>query len=401
MAVAASRWQKLMQRSLSGNLPNEIVADILLRLPVKSLIRFTCVCKAWCTLCGDPKFTELQFKHGIANHRGCLLLRHLSDTEGQFVPWRTLNAGSYYIAAICGSLLCPEKHWKADEVFSLRNGGTFQEISKVEVPILSKTGHYSIVGSINGLICLIESHLTCPAFGLRIYLWNPATRECRALPEHYINQWNNLLLVLGVGFGYLSTTNDYKVVRIITAFNFETKVEVYSVSTDCWRSLETNIQCQMTQIYDYRSAVFMNQASHWVATDDANYSFILALDMVNETLYTLELPNDGGKRQSWHRKLAVLMESLLICIFDPSNMAGTWSIWVMKDYGVPESWTKLYKVGTETMIPAGLVDEGEFMLIKNSWLVSYDPILEKVKNLQVFHPTHLFRYIESLVSPRG
>lgn len=48
---------KAVEAKLS-NLPDEMELDILLRLPVKSLLRFKAVCKPWATLINDPNFVK-------------------------------------------------------------------------------------------------------------------------------------------------------------------------------------------------------------------------------------------------------------------------------------------------------------------------------------------------------
>lgn len=44
------------------NLPEDIVVKILCRLPVKSLIRFTCVSKRWRVIISDPQFCKSHFQ---------------------------------------------------------------------------------------------------------------------------------------------------------------------------------------------------------------------------------------------------------------------------------------------------------------------------------------------------
>ncbi|XP_031273134.1 F-box protein CPR1-like [Pistacia vera] len=43
-------------------LPQEIIEDILSRLPVKNLVQLKCGCKAWFALISDPQFAKLQLK---------------------------------------------------------------------------------------------------------------------------------------------------------------------------------------------------------------------------------------------------------------------------------------------------------------------------------------------------
>ncbi|KAG4401854.1 hypothetical protein GLYMA_02G079600v4 [Glycine max] len=43
-------------------LPQELIIEILLRLPVKSLVRFKCVCRLWLSLISDPSFAISHFE---------------------------------------------------------------------------------------------------------------------------------------------------------------------------------------------------------------------------------------------------------------------------------------------------------------------------------------------------
>jgi hypothetical protein len=48
-------------------LPDELVFEILSRLPVKSLLQFKRVCKSWKTLISDPQFALTQFQNLIVD----------------------------------------------------------------------------------------------------------------------------------------------------------------------------------------------------------------------------------------------------------------------------------------------------------------------------------------------
>lgn len=56
-------------------IPHEIIFEILLRLPVKSLCRFKCVSSSWLALISDPQFVMLQLHR---NKRRNLILSNLS-----------------------------------------------------------------------------------------------------------------------------------------------------------------------------------------------------------------------------------------------------------------------------------------------------------------------------------
>uniref|UniRef100_A0A0D9WMC3 F-box domain-containing protein n=1 Tax=Leersia perrieri TaxID=77586 RepID=A0A0D9WMC3_9ORYZ len=50
------------RRCIGGIIPEEIVEQILLRLPVKSIVRFRSVCKSWQSMIADPRFTRLHLQ---------------------------------------------------------------------------------------------------------------------------------------------------------------------------------------------------------------------------------------------------------------------------------------------------------------------------------------------------
>ncbi|XP_054778160.1 putative F-box protein At5g62060 [Prosopis cineraria] len=66
-----------MKRRAVRYLPEEIIRNILRRLPVKSLIRFQCVCKHWKNLIKSPSFIADHLHH--SNHQNPLLLFDYRD----------------------------------------------------------------------------------------------------------------------------------------------------------------------------------------------------------------------------------------------------------------------------------------------------------------------------------
>ncbi|XP_028755879.1 putative F-box protein At3g16210 [Neltuma alba] len=72
----------IMDDRVAPFLPEEIIRNILKRLPVKSLMRFQCVCKHWKNLFKCPSFIADHFHH--SSHQNPLLLLQ-PEREGQYI----------------------------------------------------------------------------------------------------------------------------------------------------------------------------------------------------------------------------------------------------------------------------------------------------------------------------
>jgi hypothetical protein len=81
----------MQKKTQTAELPEELVLDeILIRLPVKSLLRFKCVSKAWRTAISDPSFirTHLQLSASRWQQDPSLLITpHTLDGVVQGEDW--------------------------------------------------------------------------------------------------------------------------------------------------------------------------------------------------------------------------------------------------------------------------------------------------------------------------
>jgi hypothetical protein len=68
------------------SLPVEIVTQILIRLPIKSIIISTSVCKTWKSLIQNPTFIPTHLHHSINNNNHHHLLFRLCQ-DGERPPW--------------------------------------------------------------------------------------------------------------------------------------------------------------------------------------------------------------------------------------------------------------------------------------------------------------------------
>jgi hypothetical protein len=191
------------RRAMSEYVPDEVVVDILQRLPVKSVIRFRCVSKSWNSLITSPAFVHSHLNQSIPNNNNLLIVRHCSSSAN-----RALD----------------KEHYKL-----FYDNEAFEECAEFDFPAKSRSlKHFGLIASENGLICLSEQE--------RYVLWNPSIRKCWNLPKPCITARKHSGSTCHEAFGFDPRTNDYKVVRIV--IHHSTKdalVEVYSVSTCSWR----------------------------------------------------------------------------------------------------------------------------------------------------------------------
>ncbi|KAI9090914.1 hypothetical protein K1719_028399 [Acacia pycnantha] len=112
-------------------LPFEIIINIVKRLPIKSIVRFQCVCKEWKNLFKAPSF--------IAEHL------HHSDRKNPFLllhEWAYERRGFMYT----------DEHWSN----SLRLlDHKMETIEVLSIPSIGSFGdRLEIIGSCNGLLCV-------------------------------------------------------------------------------------------------------------------------------------------------------------------------------------------------------------------------------------------------------
>lgn len=369
--------------------PMEIVGDVLSRLPVKTLFCFRCVSKSWCSLIDSTHFIKLHLKQQSINPNNLTII--VNKLSGD---------GSCYSVGFDG----------VDE-----SASTVAELNKL---FKNRRGGIDVWGSCNGL--LFVSRLPASS-DEEIGLWNPSTQKHHLLPKCPINrsvdhlQWyNDYGFVYGLGYDH--TTDDYKVVRItqfhrIGTDSFENEVKVYSLKNNSW----TGSRDLPYYIWQRSPGGLANGALHWMVypkpmSDTSN--FIIALDLAfGEEEYRILQQPDSLPRE-YHTNLGILGGCL--CVLSNYEKVCV-DVWVMKDYGVKESWMKLFSVAQPQVIasfnyivPLAYSKSGRQVLLlqDGKMLIWYD--LEKMSIKSVCHRGSLIARgtmfgahisLESLVSP--
>ncbi|KAM0956031.1 hypothetical protein ACFX2A_024857 [Malus domestica] len=349
---------------------NDIIIEILSRLPVRSLLQFRCVCKSWRALISNPHFVTKHLSHAV--------LTCMNNTRTF-----TLFISSTRIHSIVHIALNDQQSDSHVRV-------TVKELDfPVMIPDIVLT---RIVGSCNGLICL---EVNCN----KIIIWNPCTGQSKVLPKPLYSG------SLFYGFGYDSTTDDYKVIRgssKTTLGSKEVTIQVFSLKSDSWRSADDD---HGNYIHLEGKGCFLNGALHWVEVSMVA-SRILSFDLAEEKFKEkLPLPYLGNKNCVFVG-VGVSKNCLFVYSY-PLEM--DLRIWVMKEYGVAKSWTEVVKISLDQILPEErnesfkplcILENDEVLLdYKRNILALYNPKGKTFRNIAIGTQSEVALYMEALVSP--
>ncbi|KAD4384141.1 hypothetical protein E3N88_24309 [Mikania micrantha] len=351
------------KRIKTPTLLQEIIAEILSRLPVESLLRCRSVCKSWYSLISDPHFVK---SHLTRNTHHRLIY--------STVPKINLKICSLYDALYHNSVNALE----------------------LDYPLKHPRKSVWIVGSCNGLVCIAIEEDT-------LFIWNPSTRKSNRLPNCGSKSQPGCYVLYG--FGYQDSTDDYKVVEISCIFKdrakYDTLVKIHSLKNGNWKK----IGAFPHGIPLDDSGKFSNGALHWAASKDfgSSYSWmIVSLDLANESYCEVLQPayDEGDKDLT----LGAIGESLCVLC----NYRGIRAdLWVMKVYGVKDSWTRLVSIPYLTdpgrdqfSVPFCISNDGKMLLQFGSRLIVYDfknSFFSQIQKLD--ECLEACTFVESLVSP--
>ncbi|KAK3217981.1 hypothetical protein Dsin_011951 [Dipteronia sinensis] len=235
----------------------------------------------------------------------------------------------------------------------------------------------------DGLLCIVLEKC--------FWLYNPSTRE-----RKQVKFQSDRKFCLGFGFSYVDSIDDYKFVRIHPLGKII--VEIYSLRKDSWKSIEHDIWYSFHEPMGYP----LNGAIHWDYNDYSNCGFIgnpisviVVFDFFEESFQTLTLPNTISGSQFGNFGGHLCMESR-------SRWGDTSEFWVMKEYGVKASWTKILTMN-DISYPQPLCylkNTNIMMFYKSEGLAFYNPEYRKFKKIENegIQMLFVYPYVENLVS---
>jgi len=352
-------------------IPDDIAFSILSKLPIKSFKRFESVRKSWSLLSENTHFMNMFRNDFINNPRRCC---------------------SYYNEA--SFLLSVLENNK--KVLYYLFGERFKNKVKLDW-FDSCEEHFRIFGfgSINGTLCIYD--LSNDNHG-NIELWNPTTQTsilpppslAVSLVESILDDDEDMdfdgIFYNLHGFGYDRVTKDYKVIRNVRFAQeyLEPLWEIYSLRSNMWRELHVDMPYSLDCING--TQVYMDGVCHWLCEEDSfEGSCLVSFYFSNEAFFTTPLPSE---LEHWFDDLAIWLNLAVlngsIALVSYHEETTNFHISILGEFGVKESWTKLFIVGPLSCVerPIGVGTKGEIFFIRKDeelvWLDLSTQMIEEV-----------------------
>ncbi|XP_073031606.1 uncharacterized protein [Primulina eburnea] len=360
-------------------LPLDIIMEVLVRLPVKSLVRFSSVSKGWFSLISSPPFVKAHLKIQTKND---MLIFGSKTFPMDLYSCSLDNAVKDRVS---GGIIYPI----ADETLLVHP-------VRLDFPYFRADDEIWLLGSCNGLVCVLLTPST-------MVLWNPTMRRSKVLPYSGANVLDPYSMTYGLAYDELH--DDYKVVVIFKVMldmdTYQTQLKVYSLRSNSWKTLSN--WPDVGDIFD-GSGKFFNGAIHWSVQDlnGPTKWAIVSLDLSSDTFVKLAAPNfeDDDVRN----KVNVLQGCLAVSCERDTYM----DIWLMYEYGVQASWTKVVRVLFSVNLrehqllgptPIFFKEDGKIVFDYGTSLAVYDPRNAEVHHFGCRLEVEATTFMESLVAP--
>ncbi|OMO71577.1 hypothetical protein COLO4_28176 [Corchorus olitorius] len=302
--------------SCSFDLPQDLFAEILVRLSIKDVVKCTIVCKSWNSTIKNPTFisTHLSLKKTISFNHRLLLFQQCTSSTTQLKP------GS-------SSRECVE--------------------------------HYS----------------------LRFDNENVDEYKKLHFPANELQSTARCICVAGSYDGFVQLDDEQVKVCV--------EAEVYSLNLNRWKRI-TNIapsygvSFPAIRIRTYGNS-FVNGAIHLLAYDrkrDKVRNLVLAFDVSKEVFSEMALPEylNNDYMRLVDTEILIYGQSSIAVM---TNNRPKIHLWVMKEYGVASSWTKVL-VGGGGRVARVLffrTEEEVFLITEAGWIASLDITSQHLENV--------------------
>ncbi|XP_071687817.1 F-box/kelch-repeat protein At3g06240-like [Rutidosis leptorrhynchoides] len=336
-------------------LPDEIVLNILARLPTKPLLRFRCVSRYWLRMLMDPYFMKLR------SHKNIIL--HINRENLYFIDSNvSTNDSTYSVFTRC---------------YPLEDLHTIRPFAR-------------LIGSFNGLVLIV--------YIIDFILYNPFTGvTSKKLPDPPTPiKYRN-----GYGLGYGDTPSDLKIVKLK---EYSRRYEVYDFNRNSWSSWSSDKYGIRYTMFLHNVGTFVNGYLYWIRSEHVLIAFSVK-DMVLSEIY---LPSTS--------KIIGNLGTIngCLCWLKMPN-SSKFELWVTKEPSIESSWVNTYSFTLDHKWdfyyhPLNIFDDGKILFVTPlKQLIIYDISKGSYETLNIsliservlinYMNMNCTQYVETLVSP--
>ncbi|XP_004492791.1 F-box/kelch-repeat protein At3g23880-like [Cicer arietinum] len=331
-------------------LPEDLIAEILSLISVKSLLRFRCVNNSWNSLILNPTFVKLHLKRSSQQNDLFTLTTHHIKYGFDESPDSSDD---------------DLEHGYSVVPYSISRLIENPSFTHFEDPYyhLNDKGCSTMVGTCNGLILLADDSDAGRSHEYLFSLWNPATRTTSPKFGYFRDSRRERF---AFSFGCDNSSNTYKVVasRYIRD-QLSTEVRVLNLGENVWRNIES-YPVVPVDLKSKDNYVYLNDTLNWLAIHNyfeykiknannvkgisVKQFVIVSLDLGTETYNQYLLPRGINDKVLPAGPTISLLGGFLC--FSYSYKKTDFVVWQMKKFGIEESWTQFLKISYQNLSPA-------------------------------------------------
>ncbi|KAI7734027.1 hypothetical protein M8C21_026544 [Ambrosia artemisiifolia] len=282
--------------------PEEIIEQIISRLPIKSILRFKSISKPWLSLISNPSFTKL---HSTVGPSTTSLFLTLVDSS--------TNTRYFFSGA------------------NNDNGSVANLIKLDNTPYV-----FGTVEHLNGLLCLIDRDYHSDNIYASVI--NPTTHKFFKLPDRPLVPLLNEDMCYF--FGFDESSNEHKVLYVDVGLIKLTTIEImiFSFLNYSWRKINVDLPIGVSRdrwFYGTKVSVCVNSIIHMMIRNPFE---ILAFDLRTETFSIVNVPPNPMVQNiytfvcPYHRFLKINGLLGIAVIGNYLEEIDKVDIWILQDY---------------------------------------------------------------------
>lgn len=316
---------KKANRSLS-DFPEGMMTEVLIRLPVKSLLICKSVCKPWLSLISHPYFIKSHIHRALTTCQNDSTLLNIINVRRLAIAATTLKH-----AREIPAIFPPQPEQRRRQLVNQAlEDANRQDLSRLHLQfdrlsLPHAFGGARFVSCCNGIICF-SSYIA-------VFLWNPSINKFRELPfETSILGKPGSCFPVTIGFGYDNISNEYKLLRFVynNRENVVPIVKVNYINADCCREIQGPIL--KTQIKRWSSHIAVKGVLYFDGGDQ-----LVSFDLHDEVFGLIPFPN------SIQRKMSDVMDfqGSVAMVFESGPGVN---LWTLDNVSAKLSWTKNFSI---------------------------------------------------------